>query len=93
MGILSKAGFLKDLGELWEELRRGGQQDYWSFVRRGDFREVVKRAYGVSFMLSYGYAEASEENGRWSLRANEERKSRGESVSVAISLQKEGSDG
>ncbi|MFQ5838838.1 MAG: hypothetical protein ACE5HJ_08690 [Thermoplasmata archaeon] len=93
MGILSKEGFLKDLGDLWEELKASGPQDYWSFVRRGDFQEMVGRAYGVSFLVSYGYAEVVEEDGRWMLSPNQRRRGRREAVSLAVAISKEVGDG
>jgi hypothetical protein len=93
MGILSKRGFLKDLGDLWEELKAVGPSDYWSFVRREDFRDTVERAYGVSFLVSYGYAEVEEQDGRWMLMANEERKARDQAVSVPVVIGMEASNG
>ncbi len=93
MGILSREGFLKDLGDLWEELQAEEQQDYWSFVRRGNFQDVVQRAYGVSFLVSYGYADLLGEEGKWKLQANIERMPHKESVSVAVAIRREAVDG
>lgn len=93
IGILSKEGFLRELGELWEELRARGPVDYWSFVRREDFTEMVRRAYGVSFLVSYGYAEVNGANGSWTLRANDSRRSRRGAVSVPVALSRREGDG
>lgn len=73
MGVLRREGFLAHLGELWEELKAAGETEYWSFVGEGS----VRRAYGVAFLVSYGYAELAErEGGRMELRANPERRAR-----------------
>ncbi len=59
-GILTREEFAKNLRNLWEELRtqtgENGSVDYWSFVRRHAYQETVKRAYYVSFLLTYGFA-------------------------------------
>jgi hypothetical protein len=86
LGILSKEGFLRELGDLWEELQAQGPIGYWSFVGREDFEEMVRRAYGVSFLVSYGYAEVDEVDGEWVLRANERRRGRREAVSVPVAI-------
>ncbi len=93
LGILSKEGFLKHLGELWEELKQVEACGYWSFVKRGGFQKLVRRAYGVSFLVSYGYADLLQEDGEWTLRAHEERVSREESVSVPLAIPTEVVDG
>lgn len=70
LGVLRREGFLGFLGELWEELKGPGSIDYWEFVNRGD---PVRRAYGASFLVSYGYAEIVDREGRQELRANPQR--------------------
>ena len=45
--------------ELWEELRRrarGGSVRYWDFITADTYAETVRRAYLVSFLITYGYA-------------------------------------
>lgn len=60
-GILTREDFANDLRKTWEELRgqtgESGSVDYWSFVRRDAYQETVKRAYYVSFLLTYGFAK------------------------------------
>ncbi len=58
-GILSDETFSDELERLWSELKRAAQDgkiDYWSFVRADTYEETVKRAYLVSFLVTYGYA-------------------------------------
>jgi len=59
-GILTREEFAKNLEKLWEELRtRAGERrsvDYWSFIRGGSYQDTVRRAYYVSFLLTYGFA-------------------------------------
>jgi len=59
-GIMTREDFAKNLRKLWEELRaqtgESGAVDYWSFVRRDTYQETVRRAYYVSFLLTYGFA-------------------------------------
>lgn len=52
--------FGKQLSALWQELRElySKEQkpvDYWKFVRTASYQETVRRAYFVSFLLTYGY--------------------------------------
>lgn len=54
--------FGKRLISLWEELRKlhGETQkpiEYWAFVKSSSYGETVQRAYFVSFLATYGYAE------------------------------------
>ena len=58
--------FGKQLTKLWEELRTIHSKDqkaveYWKFVRGPSYRETVQRAYFVSFLVTYGYAELNTE--------------------------------
>ena len=59
-GVLTREEFTKNLQGLWEELQAQteGQNpmDYWSFVKRDEYRETIRRAYYVSFLLTYGFA-------------------------------------
>lgn len=83
MGVLRREGFLGFLGDLWEELKRVGPVDYWAFVRSGD---SVSRAYGVAFLVSYGYAELEEHDGSLTLAANPEPAARVGSRSTVVVL-------
>jgi hypothetical protein len=58
--ILSKEAFREALNSLWEELKRRVGEDqrvpYWDFVQQPTYEETVRRAYLVSFLITYGYA-------------------------------------
>ena len=60
-GSVTREEFTRNLRALWEELRalteKGDSVDYWSFVRRDTYQETVQRAYHVSFLLTYGFAQ------------------------------------
>ncbi len=86
LGILSREGFLAFLGALWDELKAMGSVAYWDFVRRARFEETVRRAYGVSFLVSYGYADLESTEGPLTLSPKPEKEHRGGSESLAISL-------
>ncbi len=70
LGVLRREGFLGFLGSLWQELRAAGAVEYWTFVSGPD---SVRRAYGAAFLVSYGYAELGERDGRTVIRGNPER--------------------
>lgn len=58
--LLSEESFRKTLESLWEELKgrvdEKGRILYWDFVQQETYEETVKRAYLVSFLITYGYA-------------------------------------
>lgn len=81
MGVVRREGFLGFLGDLREELKATGVTDYWAFVQKDD---PVRRAYGVSFLVSYGYAELIRRDSAMELRANPERVHRGASMSAVV---------
>jgi len=59
-GILSREAFSAELERLWEELKQaggeGGKIRYWNFIAAETYDETVRRAYLVSFLVTYGYA-------------------------------------
>jgi hypothetical protein len=65
--------FNKQLGHLFSELREACKitkvADYWNFVRRSDYQETVRRAYYVSFLITYGYAKLHTDEGNLTLTA------------------------
>ncbi len=81
MGVLRREGFFGFLGGIWDELKRDGPTEYWAFVRRGD---SVSRAYGLAFLVSYGYADLEERDGSLTLTANPEPIAREGSRSTVI---------
>jgi hypothetical protein len=54
MGFLSKELFEEMLDQLWVELKRRGKVSYWDFVRGRNYPETVRRAYLLSFLITYG---------------------------------------
>jgi len=58
--ILSEESFRETLQSLWEDLKRmvdgKGRILYWDFVQLETYEETVRRAYLVSFLITYGYA-------------------------------------
>jgi hypothetical protein len=73
LGILSRQGFLRFLGDLWDELKEVGSEDYRRFIEGGGIEGQVLRAYGVSFLVTYGYADLLHTDGRMVLMAHRER--------------------
>ena len=61
LGIVAKEGFAAALEKIWNEMKREsksmGMVDYWKFICRGAYPETVRRAYYVSFLVTYGYAD------------------------------------
>jgi hypothetical protein len=61
LGLVSEREFEELLREAWEELKElAGERGfipYWDFVSAGSFRKTIERAWLVSFLVSYGYAE------------------------------------
>jgi len=58
--ILSETSFRGVLESLWGELKdmfqKEGKVEYWDFIRKKSYEDTVKRAYLVSFLITYGYA-------------------------------------
>jgi len=58
--IMAEKAFTEELEALWWELRqRVGEKEktpYWDFVGASTYKETVKRAYMMSFLVTYGYA-------------------------------------
>jgi len=60
LGVTSTEGFMKTLERTWSEMKteysKSRKVEYWKFVVRDNYSETVRRAYLVSFLLTYGYA-------------------------------------
>ncbi len=58
--ILSEASFRGVLESLWNELKemfqKEGKVKYWDFIGQKTYESTVRRAYLVSFLITYGYA-------------------------------------
>jgi len=68
--------FGKQLNQLWEKLRliystERTPVDYWRFVRGRTYDETVQKAYIVSFLVTYGYAQLSSERDQLVLIPND----------------------
>ncbi len=66
-GLVEEKAFSKKLQEVWSELKQtagpDGTVEYWVFVAMSTFRETVKRAQIVSFLVSYGFASLEQKRG------------------------------
>ena len=61
-GVLLSETFTAELEKLWEELKtfetnKEGKIGYWDFIGAKTYDETVKRAYLISFLITYGYAD------------------------------------
>lgn len=60
LGILSLEDFATALDRAWLELKgmagERGEISYWDFIQARSFEETVRRAWLVSFLVTYGYA-------------------------------------
>jgi hypothetical protein len=58
--ILAETVFSEELEMFWEELKQRvggeGKIPYWDFVGAETYPETLRRAYMVSFLVTYGYA-------------------------------------
>lgn len=58
--ILAEKTFREELEAFWEELKSKTVENdrilYWNFVGAKTFDETLKRAYMISFLVTYGYA-------------------------------------
>ena len=85
--------FEASLLRLWKELMElhkteNGPLEYWKFVKRPDHQETVQRAYFVSFLVTYGFANMQLEGERITLTPIEQPTNKpaegGVSVPIAI---------
>ncbi len=58
--ILAERAFSEELETFWEELKQKvggkGKIPYWDFVGADTYPETLRRAYMISFLVTYGYA-------------------------------------
>ncbi|MEM3571909.1 MAG: hypothetical protein QW589_08300 [Candidatus Bathyarchaeia archaeon] len=90
--IISKE-FIKELESLWNEMiekNKTGKIDYWNFIQCKEYSKTIERAYLISFLVTYGYADLLEKNGKLFLIPKEKqaRAKRG-FVSIPISIERE----
>jgi hypothetical protein len=92
MGIVAQETFSESLEKLWDEMKRNvdqnGHINYWKFVKHGSYEETARRAYLVSFLVTYGYATLEKQKEDLLLIPHGQRKSLdlGKLVSFPISL-------
>ena len=84
--------FNKQIAQTFAELRNSCEPskftDYWAFVRRSNYQETVRRAYLVSFLITYGFAKLQTDGGNLSLVPVEQPtgKAAPNSISFPISI-------
>jgi len=76
LGVTSTEGFMRMLERVWSEMKneysKSGEVEYWKFALRDSYPETVRRAYLISFLLTYGYARMLvKKNGRMFLEPYE----------------------
>ncbi len=88
LGLVGE-GFDNKLSAIYKELKKAGEVDYVDFVLK-DRERAGERAYLLSCLITYGYAELLFERGAFRVRALEERKSweKPQSVAVAFRLER-----
>jgi len=63
--------FNKQIAKLLDELRDACKTskfaDYWNFIRGSNYQATVRRAYFVSFLITYGFAKLHTEDNKLSL--------------------------
>jgi len=79
LGVTSTEGFMRMLESVWSEMKneysKSGEVEYWKFALRDSYQETVRRAYLISFLLTYGYARMLlKKNGRMVLEPYETQK-------------------
>lgn len=55
-GFITEKSFRELIDVTWEELKEAGEVEYWDFVTAPTFKETLRRAIIVSFLVTYGYA-------------------------------------
>jgi hypothetical protein len=85
-GVLERQGFEGGLMRLMDELRVRGGGDYHAFIHGPSYKETVQRAYGVSFLVTYGYADLVPKNGGLVLAPKGQRElvEGGQSMPIAL---------
>jgi len=92
--LMERRDFTRTLDSMHEELKAAagetGEVKYWDFIRADTFEETVKRAWLVSFLVSYGYStlEIDPLEEKITLKPLERQQvaSKGEPFSVPISI-------
>ncbi|HEV8359479.1 MAG TPA: hypothetical protein VGR28_03385 [Candidatus Thermoplasmatota archaeon] len=83
-GIIARQGFGSKLLDLWDDLKARGSADYYQFIQAPTRAERIERAYGTSYLVTYGYAVLSRSNGSLELSPKGERDPPKQSVSLPI---------
>lgn len=96
-GFESREDFDEMVEQAWEEVKDmsddEGQVAYWEFVDSESFRDTVRNAWLVSFLVSYGYASIEidplEEDITLKVREERETPSEKTGTSVPIAISRE----
>ena len=85
-GLLERQGFEGGLMRLMDELRERGAGDYHRFIAGPDYKTTVHRAYGVSFLVTYGHADLFPKDGALVLapKGHKEAVEGGQSMPIAL---------
>ena len=84
-GIVPRDTFGTRISAMVTELKESGATDYWKFIHNEDASERVRRAYAVSYLVTYGYAVlAQDKGGKLVLQPRSAREPPTESVSFPI---------
>ncbi|MEM2897238.1 MAG: hypothetical protein QXG01_06695, partial [Candidatus Bathyarchaeia archaeon] len=78
IGMIGK-DFVKELEALWKEMidkNKTGKIDYWDFIQCDEYSKTVTRAYLTSFLVTYGYTDLLEKNGKLFLIPKKTQKTR-----------------
>ena len=82
--------FNKQIAEIYQELRSSCETSksthYWSFVRRPNYQETVRRAYFVSFLVTYGFARLQTSDGELSLEPVDQPTGKASANSVSFPI-------
>jgi len=74
-GFAAEKDFSKHLEGVWEEMKAKSLKkkmvEYWSFISQKSYAETVRKAYLVSFLVTYGYASLIRKGGKLHLKPNE----------------------
>lgn len=91
-GFESKEDFDEMIEEKWRDLKETTGEDnqisYWEYIDSKEFRETVRNAWIVSFLISYGYAtiELNPLEEETTLKVREERETPSEKTGTSVPI-------
>lgn len=87
--IIPEKNFSKNLEKFWKKLKGAKKLQYSEFIKDKSFEKTVKKAFLISFLLTYGYATLKKEKGRTYLIPFSKKKEISEGESIAITIGRE----